>query len=98
MPKQVAEDVKDARLARLQALLERQRTAFNEAQIGKILPILLEKPGRHEGQLIGRSPYLQSVHVTAPKSMLGSITPLRIEGVTPNALAGALMKEQEAVA
>ncbi len=96
MPKQVAEAEKDARLARLQALLERQRRAFNEAQIGEKLPILFEKPGRHPGQLIGRSPYLQSVHVSAPKSMLGLIAPARIDGVTPNALAGVLMTEGEA--
>ncbi|MEM8772201.1 MAG: tRNA (N6-isopentenyl adenosine(37)-C2)-methylthiotransferase MiaB [Pseudomonadota bacterium] len=95
MPKQVAEPEKEERLARLQALLERQRRAFNEAQIGKALPVLFEKPGRHEGQLVGRSPYLQSVHVTAPQSMLGSIAPVSIEGATPNALAGALMDEGE---
>ncbi len=98
MPKQVAEDEKDARLARLQALLERQREAFNRAQIGEILPVLFEKPGRHDGQLIGRSPYLQSVHVTASQSMLGSIRPVRIEGITPNALAGALILDGEAAA
>jgi len=98
MPKQVAEGEKDARLARLQALLERQREAFNKAQIGKIPPVLFEKSGRHDGQLVGRSPYLQSVHVTAPQSMLGSIAPVRIEGVTPNALAGALIKDGEAAA
>jgi tRNA-2-methylthio-N6-dimethylallyladenosine synthase len=96
MPKQVAEAEKDVRLARLQALLERQRQAFNTAQIGGILPVLLEKPGRMEGQLIGRSPYLQSVHVTAPVSMLGSIAPVRIVGVTPNALAGVLREDEAA--
>ncbi|MEO1241378.1 MAG: tRNA (N6-isopentenyl adenosine(37)-C2)-methylthiotransferase MiaB [Pseudomonadota bacterium] len=98
MPKQVAEDEKDERLARLQALLESQRASFNKAQIGKTLPILFEKAGRHDGQLIGRSPYLQSVHVTAPQSMLGSIAPVRIEGVTPNALAGRLTTDGEAAA
>ena len=96
MAKQVGEDEKDARLARLQALLERQRQAFNSAQIGGILPVLLEKPGRMRGQLIGRSPYLQSVHVTAPLSMLGSIAPVRIEGTTPNALAGVLRTDEAA--
>ena len=91
MPKQVAEAEKDERLARLQALLERQRRAFNAAQTGKTLDVLFEKPGRHDGQLVGRSPYLQSVHASAPKSMLGLIAPVRIEAVTPNALAGALI-------
>ncbi len=95
MRKQVAEAEKDDRLARLQALLERHRTDFNAAQIGRALPVLFEKPGRHPGQLVGRSPYLQSVHANAPDSMLGQIAPVRIEGVTPNALAGALNDEGE---
>ena len=98
MQKQVPEDQKNDRLARLQALLEDQRQAFNAAQIGRILPVLLEKPGRHADQLVGRSPYLQSVHVSAPLSMLGSIAPVSIKGVTPNALAGVLKKEGEAAA
>lgn len=90
MTKQVAEDVKEARLAELQTLLESQRQAFNRQQIGQVLPILLERTGRHPGQLIGRSPYLQSVHVLAPQSMIGSIAPARIQAMTPNALAGDL--------
>lgn len=95
MPKQVAESEKEERLARLQALLGDQQQAFNKAQIGKILPVLFEKPGRHDGQLIGRSPFLQSVHASAPKSMLGSIAPVRIEASTPNALAGVVMEGPE---
>jgi len=98
MARQVAEDEKAARLARLQALLDRQRRGFNEAQLGGTLAVLFEKPGRHEGQLIGQSPYLQSVHVTAPQSMLGLMALVKIEGVTPNALAGALMMKDEAAA
>lgn len=90
MQKQVAEAKKDARLARLLGLLESQRTAFNAAQIGKLLPVLFEKPGRNPGQLIGRSPYLQSVHATAPESVIGKTAAVRITGVTPNALAGEL--------
>lgn len=95
MRKQVAEAEKDERLARLQALLERQRSDFNAAQIGRTLPVLFEKAGRHPGQLIGRSPYLQSVHANAPESMLGTIAPVAIKDVTPNALAGALKNEGE---
>ncbi len=88
MPKQVSEAIKDERLARLLARLEAQKAAFNVAQIGRTLPVLFEKPGRKTGQLIGRSPYLQSVHATAPQSMLGLMAAVRISGVTPNALAG----------
>ncbi|MEE2690133.1 MAG: tRNA (N6-isopentenyl adenosine(37)-C2)-methylthiotransferase MiaB [Pseudomonadota bacterium] len=95
MPKQVAEQEKEARLKALNGVLESQRQAFNSAQIGKVLPVLFEKPGRNPGQIIGRSPYLQSVHATAPSSMIGSIAPVRIKGVTPNALAGVLVGADE---
>ncbi|MGE0409895.1 MAG: tRNA (N6-isopentenyl adenosine(37)-C2)-methylthiotransferase MiaB [Amphiplicatus sp.] len=90
MPKQTPETEKTARLARLQGLLDRQSRAFNGAQIGRVLPVLFEKKGRRPGQLVGRSPYLQSVHATAPDSMLGSLADVRIVGATQNALAGAL--------
>ena len=90
MPGQVAEEVKAERLARLNALLDEQRRAFNAAQVGKTLPVLFEKPGRHAGQIIGRSPYLQSVHVTAPDRLIGQIVPVDIEDAGGNSLAGAL--------
>ena len=90
MPGQVAENIKVERLARLQALLEEQKQDFNRSQEGKTMDILFEKPGRHEGQIIGRSPYLQSVHVVAPQSMIGTIQSVTITGVTPNALSGKL--------
>jgi tRNA-2-methylthio-N6-dimethylallyladenosine synthase len=93
MPGQVAEVVKDERLARLNALLDEQRMAFNRAQAGRTLGVLFEKPGRHAGQLIGKSPYLQGVHVTAPDRMLGQIVPVRIESTAQNSLGGVLELE-----
>jgi len=93
LPGQVAEAVKDERLARLNALIEDQQTAFNASQAGRTLDVLFEKRGRHAGQLIGRSPYLQSVHVSAPDRMLGQIVPVRIESAARNSLAGALELE-----
>jgi tRNA-2-methylthio-N6-dimethylallyladenosine synthase len=93
MPGQVAEEVKDERLARLQALLEEQQRAFNAAQAGKVLPVLFEKKGRHPGQLVGRSPYLQGVHVSAPDRLIGEIVPVLIESSARNSLAGALELE-----
>jgi len=90
MPKQVAEAVKDERLARLQSLLTAQRDAFCAALVGRTLPVLFEKPGRRPGQLIGRTPYLQSLHASAPASLLGKVAPVRVLAVTPNALAGEL--------
>jgi tRNA-2-methylthio-N6-dimethylallyladenosine synthase len=90
LPGQVAEDVKEARLARLQALLEEQQQAFNARQSGRVLPVLFEKTGRRPGQLVGRSPYLQAVHATAPDRLIGQIVPVRIESAARNSLAGAL--------
>ncbi|MET0274231.1 MAG: TRAM domain-containing protein, partial [Phenylobacterium sp.] len=93
MPGQVPEEVKDERLARLNALLDEQHRAFNDAQVGRTLPVLFERAGRHAGQLVGRSPYLQSVHVTAPDRLLGQIVPVRIEDAARMSLAGTLELE-----
>ena len=92
---QVPESVKSCRLDALQRLLKRQQRDFNEACVGQLLPILLEKYGRHNGQLIGRSPYLQSVHVAAPVARLGEIVSVMISGASANSLSGLL---SEAVA
>ncbi len=93
MPGQVPEAVKDERLQRLQALIDEQQQAFNAAQVGRTLPVLFEKAGRHPGQLVGKSPYLQAVHVTAPERMLGQIVPVRIDSAARNSLAGVLELE-----
>ena len=94
MPGQVDEAVKDERLARLNALLDEQARAFNASQVGKVLPVLFERPGRHPGQLVGRSPYLQAVHATAPDRLIGRIVPVRIESAARMSLAGALMTQE----
>jgi tRNA-2-methylthio-N6-dimethylallyladenosine synthase len=95
MPSQVAEAVKDERLGRLNALLDAQQRAFNASQEGRILPVLFERPGRHAGQLIGRSPYLQAVHAPAPASLIGQIVPVRIEAAAKMSLSGVLERELE---
>jgi tRNA-2-methylthio-N6-dimethylallyladenosine synthase len=95
LPGQVDEAVKDERLARLNALLEDQQRAFNASQVGRTLSVLFEKPGRHSGQLIGRSPYLQSVHVSAPDRLIGQIVPVRIEDAARMSLAGVLAETAE---
>jgi tRNA-2-methylthio-N6-dimethylallyladenosine synthase len=89
-PDQVPDHVKSERLAELQALLGEQQRAFNEAWIDRVLPVLFEKPGRHPGQLVGRSPYLQSVHAEAPEDRIGDIVAVRIEAARSNSLAGAI--------
>ncbi len=87
---QVPEDVKAQRLDALQSLLHDQADAFNRSMAGRTLPVLFEKPGRHPGQLIGRSPYLQAVHVDAPEEAMGTIRPVTIEAALSHSLKGVL--------
>ncbi len=87
---QVADAVKAARLARLQACLERQRQAFNHAMVGRTLDVLLEKKGRHDGQIAGKSPYLQAVQVDGPIDRIGEIVPVEIVAAGPSSLFGRL--------
>ncbi|MBX6424402.1 MAG: tRNA (N6-isopentenyl adenosine(37)-C2)-methylthiotransferase MiaB [Variibacter sp.] len=90
MEAQVPEEVKIERLAALQAVIDRHQAAFNRACLGRVFDVLLEKPGRHPGQLTGRSPYLQPVNVDAPADRIGEIVSVRITDVGPNSLFGAL--------
>jgi len=89
---QLSEAVKAERLAGLQQLLGAQALAFNAVCVGRDLPVLLERPGRRPGQLVGRSPYMQSVHVTVPQvaipRLVGRMVQVRIEAGYPNSLAG----------
>jgi tRNA-2-methylthio-N6-dimethylallyladenosine synthase len=87
MRKQVAEATKAERLERLQALLAEQARAFNRSTVGRVLPVLLERPGRHPGQLVGRSPYLQAVHVEAHGSAPGRIIDVLITDSHAHSLA-----------
>jgi tRNA-2-methylthio-N6-dimethylallyladenosine synthase len=90
MTGQVEPEVKAERLARLQALLTEQQQAFNAAQVGRRLPVLFEKPGRHPGQIVGRSPYLQPVHVEGPPSLIGEIAAVQVTGASRGGLSGQL--------
>jgi tRNA-2-methylthio-N6-dimethylallyladenosine synthase len=90
MDGQVPEEVKAERLARLQALIDRQMKAFNAACVGRHLDVLFERPGRYPGQLVGRSPYLQPVQVTAPSHLVGEIRPVTMTELSANSLFGAL--------
>jgi tRNA-2-methylthio-N6-dimethylallyladenosine synthase len=85
---QVPEEVKLARLHELQALLAEQQRDFNRACIGRTLPVLIEKPGRRAGQMMGRSPYLQPVHLDVDAGLLGQIIHVEIAGVGTNSLSG----------
>jgi len=87
MDGQVPEPVKAERLAMLQALLEAQQVSFNQSQVGRVLPVLLEARGRKPGQLTGRSPYMQAVHLIAPAHLLGQVVAARIETARANSLS-----------
>lgn len=87
------EPVKVERLARLQALLEEQRRAFNHGTIGRTVDVLLEKPGRHPGQLAGKSPYLQPVQIEANGQQVGEVVPVRIVRASTNSLFGEPTRE-----
>jgi tRNA-2-methylthio-N6-dimethylallyladenosine synthase len=93
LPDQVGEDVKTERLLRLQALIRSQQDAFNDGVIGRTLDVLFEKPGRHPGQIGGKSPYLQAVHVEAEQDLIGRIVPVTIISRGTNSLDGVLKRE-----
>ncbi len=90
MPNQIPDSIKSERLDRLQALLRAQQDAFNRACIGRTLAVLLDRIGRHHGQLAGRSPYLQSVQVATAPDLLGAIAEVEILSTQTNSLTGRL--------
>lgn len=85
---QLPEDVKTARLHALQQVLDAQLTAFNRSCVGKTLDVLLTAPGRYPGQLVGKSPYLQAVHVNADAALIGEIVPVTITTLESFSLGG----------
>jgi tRNA-2-methylthio-N6-dimethylallyladenosine synthase len=90
---QVPDDIKSERLSRLQAALDRHQAAFNAGCLGRTLDVLLEKPARHPGQLVGRSPYLQPVVVMAPRQRIGEVVSVVIDRVGPNSLHGTIARQ-----
>ena len=90
---QVDEATKAERLAVLFALLEEQRLAFNRALVGRRFDVVFEKPGRRPGQIIGRSPYMQSVYADGDLSLIGAMAEVEIVGVGPNSLIGRLVAQ-----
>jgi len=96
MPDQIPEDLKAERLQRLQRAIDRRQADFNARCVGRTLDVLFEKPGRHPGQIVGRSPYLQPVHVMADTAMVGEIAPVTITEVDANSLFGTLARPPRA--
>jgi tRNA-2-methylthio-N6-dimethylallyladenosine synthase len=90
MDNQISAVDKSERLHRLQAVIARKQTEFNAGMVGHTVDVLLEKPARLSGQLVGRSPYLQAVHVMGPASLIGEVVPVTITELGTNSLHGAL--------
>jgi tRNA-2-methylthio-N6-dimethylallyladenosine synthase len=90
MDGQVPQEEKSERLQRLQAAITRHQRRFNAGFAGRTVDVLLEKPGRLSGQLVGRSPYLQAVQVMAPVDCIGSVRRVVIDEVGSNSLFGSL--------
>ncbi len=88
---QLPEKLKTKRLYELQTLLSQQQKTTQDSMIGRDLRVLFEKPGRLEGQLVGKSEYLHAVHVFAPRSLIGSVQSVHITASSSNSLAGSLI-------
>jgi tRNA-2-methylthio-N6-dimethylallyladenosine synthase len=97
MRKQIADPIKSERLARLQALLAEQTRAFNERSLGQVLPVLLERPGRHPDQQIGRTPYLQAVDVQTAGAVPGETIDVLITESRSHSLAAVAVARPEDV-
>lgn len=88
MPNQVEEKIKKQRLETLQNLLFSYQLKFNKESVGKIMPVLFEMKGRHKGQLIGRTPYMQNLHAELGKEYLNQIVNVKVTDATANSLSG----------
>jgi len=97
MKEQIPADLKSERLQRLQATITRNQRSFNAGFAGRTVDVLLEKPGKLPGQLVGRSPYLQAVQVMAPAECMGSVHRVIIDDVGSNSLFGTLADDSRAV-
>jgi len=93
-PHQVPEAEKDRRLYALRDLLRAQQADFNARCVGLTLPVLITGQGRHRGQIAGRSPYLQPVHLTGPAELIGQEIMVCIDDAHTNSLSGATLKEK----
>ena len=93
MEDHVSEETKSRRLGELQNLLDDHRRSFDISTVGRRLPVLFEKPGRHPGQMVGKTPYLQAVYVDGAPQMIGRILDVDILEATSNSLRGSLPRD-----
>jgi tRNA-2-methylthio-N6-dimethylallyladenosine synthase len=95
MDDQVPAAVMDERLQRLQAALNRDQLAFNEGSVGKTCDVLVERKGKHPGQWLGKSPWLQSVHFTGDVA-IGDTVRVELASAGPNSLSARMLQPQHA--
>jgi tRNA-2-methylthio-N6-dimethylallyladenosine synthase len=95
MDDQIAPEVMDERLQRLQSRIAEHSLAFNRASVGRETEVLIDRKGRHPGQMIGKSPWLQSVHLQT-QAAIGDIVPVTLLSAGPNSLGGALRQQEAA--
>jgi tRNA-2-methylthio-N6-dimethylallyladenosine synthase len=96
MDNHVPEHIKDERLQIFQAQINQQQLDYNQSCVGKVMPVLFDRKSKREGQIIGRSPYMQSVHIHDPQGVyLGKTADIRITEAQPNSLAGELVSADE---
>ena len=91
----VAEHIKDKRLQELQTLLSDQALKFNQSSLGKTIPVLFDRKGQKTGQLLGKTPYMQSIYVEAPNRLFGEILNVKINKATQNGLSGTIVTTEE---
>ena len=90
MDAQIPQEVMDERLQCLQAAVGRDQLAFNQASVGKICDVLVERKGKYSGQWLGKSPWLQSVHFTG-EAAIGDMVRVELVEAGPNSLSGKLL-------
>ena len=95
MDRQVPEDVKAARLRELQTLVDAGRVTLAQSLVGRVAPVLFEKPGRNPGQIIGRTPWFGSVHVAGSEALIGKVADVRLDAAGPNSHRGSLVGAME---
>jgi tRNA-2-methylthio-N6-dimethylallyladenosine synthase len=96
MDGQIAPELMDERLQRLQAEIIAGQLAFNQATVGKRTTVLLERAGKRPGQLLGKSPWLQSVIVENADARIGDLIEVDIVSAGPNSLGGVVTARQAA--
>jgi tRNA-2-methylthio-N6-dimethylallyladenosine synthase len=88
MADQIPEGVKSDRLHRLLERIDHHQAAFNARWVGRTVDVLFEKAGRHAGQIVGRSPYLQPVHIRGPADMIGNVSAVTVTEINGYSLLG----------